>query len=399
MASPIRKFRLRLPCKDHADYAGKFAKRFDGEFFVPSDVALADNAQAEVHLVFADGVVGVHGKAVVVRTAEERGAKGLVLRFTDQHTRSTGPFVAQVDAERISDFDEEVPTKQSQLSEVMASAIKDEPEEPEIIIENRPPVPEPAAAPQTNLTASETANAESDFGDLMSEIENGGAPAAAPAPAAQQASAAKPVVLTPAPAAVPEPSVSRSQAPTAPPPESAPAASAVSKGAIPAPQEALLAKPASSAKLWIAGGVLVAAGAAAFVVSQMGDAPSKATPEVVEPTGPTPAELAAKKFDGQIRTAIESADKRAASGRLTGPDSALEKLLAAKEMAPKNTEVQARLGLLADKFEELANSAEEAGNLAEAATHLQAALLADASREELAARMDEIEEKVRADAP
>lgn len=395
MASPIRKFRLRLPCKDHADYAGKFAKRFEGEFFVPSDVALADSAAAEVHLVFADGVVGVHGKAVVVRTTEERGAKGLVLRFTDQHTRSTGPFVAQDDAERISDFDDEAPTRQSQLSEVLASAIKDEPEEPEIIIENRPPASAPMAAPKTALTATEAANAESDFGDLMSEIENGGASAS---PATEQQ--ASPAVLTPAPATpkVPTPATTRSEAPTAPPPMST-SASPVSKGAIPASAEDLLAKPASSVKLWIVGGLLIAAGAVVFIVTQSGDSPPKATPEVVEPTGPTPAEVAAKQRDEQIRRTIATADARAASGRLTGPDSALEQLLAAKEMAPKNTEVEARLGQLADKFEELASSAEEAGNLAEAATHLQAALLADATREELAARMSEIEEKVRADAP
>ncbi len=382
MASPIRKFRLKLKCKDHAEYASKYAKRFDGDFFVPTDTPVSIDDSVEVHLVFADGTVGIHGKATVVRASKERDAKGLVMRFIDQHTRKTGPFVAQASAEKISDFDEETPTRQSQLSEEMASALKEEPEEPEIIIENRPSASEPTPTPEPAVAFE--ASAESDFGDLMSDFED-------------EVAGAEPVAIAATtPVDRPTPPVAPTKGTPSPP---------AAINATPAPPariesdvvEAATVTPstASSAKLWIAAGLLVAAGAGAFVVTRSADSAPPATQATQTPAQPSAADLAAKELNAKVNAAIATADKRAASGRLTGPDSALEGLLAAKKLAPGHAKIQTRLASLADKFEQLATSALEAENLVEAATHLQAALLADPSRSELATQMREIEEKVR----
>ena len=375
MASPIRKFRLKLKCKDHAEYASKFAKRFDGDFFIPTDAPVPVEESVEVHLVFADGTVGIHGKARVVRASEERNKKGLVIRFTDQHTRKTGPFVAQASAEKISDFDEETPTRQSQLSEEMASALKEEPEEPEIIIENRPSALEPTATPEPAVAFE--ASAESDFGDLMSDLEDE-PPSAEPVAVA----ATTPV------AEAPEPAAAVNATPPTPVKSESLASDVVEHATA-------TTSTVSSAKLWIAAGLLVVVGAGAFVVTRSADSAPPATQAVETPAAPSAADIAAKELSAKVDAAIATADKRAASGRLTGPDSALERLLAAKTLAPGHAKIQTRLASLADKFEQLATSALEAENLAEAATHLQAALLADPSRSELATQMQEIEEKVR----
>lgn len=377
MASSIRKFRLKLKCKDHAEYASKFAKRFDGDFFIPTDATVPIKDSVEVHLVFADGTVGIHGKARVVRASEERNTKGLVIRFTDQHTRKTGPFVAQASAEKISDFDEETPTRQSQLSEEMASALKEEPEEPEIIIENRPSALEPTATPEPAVAFE--ASAESDFGDLMSDLEDE-APSAEPVAVA----ATTPVAEAPEPTAAVNAT-----------PQTAANSESLASDVVEHAHATATTSTASSAKLWIAAGLLVAVGAGAFVVTRSADSAPPATQAVETPAAPSAADIAAKELSAKVDAAIATADKRAASGRLTGPDSALERLLAAKTLAPGHAKIQTRLASLADKFEQLATSALEAENLAEAATHLQAALLADPSRSELATQMQEIEEKVR----
>ena len=79
-------------------------------------------------------------------------------------------------------------------------------------------------------------------------------------------------------------------------------------------------------------------------------------------------------------------------GRLAGPagDSALDHLLSAKAAAPDDPRVKTRLGLLADKFEELGDRALARRNLREAEVHFAAAVRSDPRREAARRKLAEI---------
>ncbi len=88
---------------------------------------------------------------------------------------------------------------------------------------------------------------------------------------------------------------------------------------------------------------------------------------------------------------IHVADERLAEGRLAGGgDAALDHLVAARSIRPGDPRVRERLRLLADKLEELAESALSRGDYAEAAVHLTAASQADPARRSVHVRLGEI---------
>ena len=335
MDTPSRKFRLKLNCKNLTDYSQRFAPQFNKEFFAPSAKPSPPQTKVTVEIVFADGNVGITGKAVVVRSEQRKGREGLVLRFIDQNSRTTAALVAQTDKETVSDFDTDNPTRPSELSTEIAQAIKRKPEEedlePEISIEDNAPPQAPAA----NTAKSEEA----------------------PLPVA----------------------TSPNQAPT-PVPE----APAVLEA------QAVVQATTSLFPIWMVGAVALTASTAVLFFALQSK--SNATPE--RPTE-TAAQIAAKEKQSKIQESISAADKHAAAGRLTGPNSALDVLLEASKLAPKHAGVTERLHSLADKFQELAEGASGAGNYAEAATHLQAALLADPKRTELTSQMTQLENKIR----
>lgn len=391
----MRKFRLKLKCKNLPDYTARFAARYEGEFFVPTAKPSPANEAVEVQLVFEDGEVQVDGEAIVVRAEEQKGKPGLILRFTDQNTRATGAFVALGDDEEISEFDKEEPTRSSGLSKEIAETLRDD--EPEIVITSRAVTVE---APQDLQEADPSGEG---LGVLMGESEAAvptrapaaGNPATVPKTPATAPKTPATVTVPKTPATV-EPS---QQAATADQSDASEAADEAAPGIAHDEGD----RTGIALYLWLAGGALIAVAAVLAVAVFSGDK----TPEVVTQAPPPSAAITAAdeaerakataKADAEekVRSMIDDADKRATAGRLTGPDSALEGLLAARELAPENADVSKRLGSLADKFEELATLAVDAGNLAEAATHMQAGLLADPSRTELADRMKRVEEQVR----
>ena len=160
----------------------------------------------------------------------------------------------------------------------------------------------------------------------------------------------------------------------------------------PAVQEAQAVVEATTSlfPIWMVGAVALAASTAVLFFALQSK--TNATPESPVETA---AQIAAKEKQSKIVESISAADKHAAAGRLTGPNSALDVLLEATKLAPKHAGVTERLHSLADKFQELAEGASGAGNYAEAATHLQAALLADPKRTELTSQMTELENKIR----
>jgi serine/threonine-protein kinase len=98
----------------------------------------------------------------------------------------------------------------------------------------------------------------------------------------------------------------------------------------------------------------------------------------------------------KVEAELKIADERIASGRLVAPggDEALDHLLSAKALDPKHAKVNERLGMLARKFEQLAEQAIAAGSLAEAAAHLQTVLLAEPENEAAAKKMAEVEQQM-----
>ncbi|HEX9051032.1 MAG TPA: hypothetical protein VF841_10905, partial [Anaeromyxobacter sp.] len=102
---------------------------------------------------------------------------------------------------------------------------------------------------------------------------------------------------------------------------------------------------------------------------------------------PDPAAVAADA-EAQIASRISSADRRISEGRLSGPDGALEHLLAASALRPADARVKDRLRLLADTLEMLGARALERGDAAEAEVHLSAAKRAAPDRRSIASKLE-----------
>jgi serine/threonine protein kinase len=99
-----------------------------------------------------------------------------------------------------------------------------------------------------------------------------------------------------------------------------------------------------------------------------------------------------------VDTHIRIADERIAAGKLVAPggDDALEHLLEARRLAPKNADVARRLHGLAVQYEQLADQAIAADSFAEAAAHLQVVLSAEPDNAAAAKKMKDVEAKMLA---
>ncbi len=140
--------------------------------------------------------------------------------------------------------------------------------------------------------------------------------------------------------------------------------------------------PAASRRTVIV--AVVAAGALVVGVLAYSFARRPAAPAATA-TGPAPSPAAA---EAPLADRIASADRRLSEGRLTGPDGALDQLLAAKALAPDDVRVKGRLALLADTLENLGARALDRGDVAEAEAHLAAALLAAPDRQSISAKLE-----------
>jgi hypothetical protein len=233
----------------------------------------------------------------------------------------------------------------------------------------------------------------------------GGSPPATSAPAASASPAAVPDVAAAAGGASPDPSPETSFAslfddeedgpaaappPAAPPPsgqatdelelllgdEPATGAEAPAPPALAAPPRAGAAVPARLLAVAGAGIALIAAlGVLGYVIVRRSSPP------------PAPA-AAAPPAEGALDAHIAAADRRMSDGRLTGPDGALDHLLAARALRPEDPRVARRLALLADTLETLGARALERADVAEAEVHLAAAWQAAPDRESIRAKLE-----------
>ena len=422
------KFRVYLKCKDKAEFEKNDKERFEGEFFVPTQKSGDLNDHAEVHLIFANGEVGFKRKALLFRFEERHGQRGAVLQFSASEAKAESLFVEANEAagaDASAEFEALRPTKMSQESKSLAKEMKPGGGGLSAAGGGQKKVP---------TVPKSTASAEDDFGGLMEDDDGKDGPGAGPA-ASKKAPPTKKVagkpktfaatvkrsgVKTPPPGDTgnlqPSPTkkvkVRKSQTATAPnraitaseldssdaPKDEAAAsvaepASEVAASAAESASEVAVGVPAQAGRskrgVQIGIGVALACVAAlAFVVMTKSDS-SKAE----RPT-PQAKPSEADRLATKVAQILKEAEGRAASGELTGPGSALERFLEAKNLDPTNTEVLRRLQSMADTFEKLASAAEAAGNLAEAATHLQAALLATPERSELSERMQAITDRV-----
>jgi hypothetical protein len=140
--------------------------------------------------------------------------------------------------------------------------------------------------------------------------------------------------------------------------------------------------PASSRRTALAAvsvGAVLVLGVLAYSVARGPTTPPAAPAREAAPPAATDALLAAR---------VDTADRRLSEGRLTGPDGALDHLLAAKALAPDDGRVKERLELLADTLEKLGGRALDRGDVAEAEVHLAAALQASPDRQSLSAKLE-----------
>jgi hypothetical protein len=97
-----------------------------------------------------------------------------------------------------------------------------------------------------------------------------------------------------------------------------------------------------------------------------------------------------------LTTELRRADERWISGRLAGPgdDSALDHLLAARELAPEDPRLNRRLGALATLLGDLGERALARGDLQEAAAHFRAVLRADPANRAARERLRELADRL-----
>lgn len=340
--------RLKIPCADRREFLEKFAPRYaQSGVFVPGGRPRPVGSRIHLKLEFRDGTVGVSGDALVTGqgTVEK---PGMVLRFTALHPGSIqfelspvagpGPALTPVPGETARA--PETPAKGELVDELFGpDMLEDEPTGSAKPLEVR--------TGKVKLKLKETPREP-------------GAPAATP--------------VEDLPPIAPEPVPARVQAPP--------------QVFEPTPARPFPAPPAATTRGMRFGVAVAALGLGVMVAVGLAVAGAFASRQSTE---------RAERLEAEVK----AADARMLEGRLTRPqgDSALDHLLAARDLSAGDARVASRLKALADTFEQLGNRAAARGDLREAAIHLEAAVKADPGRAEAARKLDEVKARLAAGAP
>jgi len=332
---PTPSFRLKIPCADEREFRRAFAPKYVAAgIFVPSREPKPVGTRVRVKLELRSGQVIVSGDAMVTSRTPAAGSDhpGMTLRLTALDPESC----------------------QFQLSPAAASAAPASP----------PPAITPSPRPKL---------------DLLFDADDEPPPAQHPAPPAAALAPLVPDDALEFAEAEPTPQPVPARAPAG---GARPIPVANATASTPASPEATATRTADRHRIgvWIAAGVAIVAVVGAVIVV--------ATQKVGRPR----ARDAAPAADARVAAALGLADTRLVEGRLAGPagDSALDHLLSAKAAAPDDPRVKTRLGLLADKFEELGDRALARRNLREAEVHFAAAVRSDPRREAARRKLAEI---------
>ncbi|HET6922748.1 MAG TPA: hypothetical protein VFI16_06340 [Anaeromyxobacteraceae bacterium] len=329
--------RVKIPCADQREFLERFAPRYaQSGVFVPGARPRAVGSRIHLKLEFRDGTVGVYGDALVTGQ-ETAGKPGMVLRFTALHAGSI----------------------QFELSPVGGAAA-------------------PAASTRHPQAPGKGELVDTLFGPDMTEGERAGS--------------ARPLeVRTGTVKLKMQETRGEPGAPEATPaeslpslfPEATPAASeAPPREPTPAPAPATTTR---GMRFWVAVVVLGLGVMAAVGLAVAGALASRRSTERAD----------------RLEAEVKAADARMLEGRLARPqgDSALDHLLAARDLSAGDARVASRLQALADTFEQLGNRAAARGDLPEAAIHLEAAVRADPGRAEAARKLDEVKARLAEGAP
>lgn len=336
-------YRLKLPCADEREFRDKYLTKYVARgIFVPSENPKPVGTRLKLKLEIRGGTVLVSGDGMVTSVAQPGGpAKpGMTVRLTALHPESI-QF-------SLSPSGVSAPTSQG-----TSPAVRPPPALTPPAIRRPTPPSAPTVTPAITPSPSRiTDHVELfDLGDATAPDDGVMAMTdpALPIPAelaAPEAPAPTPLPAAPAPAALPTP---------------------------PAPGRRRL--------------VIASAGIAVLLVAIVAGG-------VIASRGARASRERAARVEEQLRLA----ELRVLEGRLAnaGGDSALDHLLEAKGAASDDPRVTARLKLLADKFDQLGSRALARKNLREAAVHFKAELLADPTRSNARARVDELEARLQA---
>lgn len=337
--------RLKIPCTDRREFLERFAARYaHNGVFVPGGRPRPVGSRIHLKLEFRDGTVGVSGDALVTGqgTAEK---PGMVLRFTALH-----PGSIQFELSPVGGAGPAAPAASARLPQAPGKGeLVDELFGPDMIEDE----PTGSAKPLEVRTGKVKLK-------LKETPREPGAPAATP--------------VEDLPLIAPEPVPVRVQAPP--------------QVFEPTPARPLPARPAATTRGMRFGVAVAVLGLGVMVAVGLAVAGAFASRQATE---------RAERLEAEVK----AADARMLEGRLTRPqgDSALDHLLAARDLSAGDARVASRLKALADTFEQLGTRAAARGDLREAAIHLEAAVKADPGRVEVARKLDEVKARLAAGAP
>ncbi len=406
--SPVVK--IKLDCKSTEEFYAKYSGLLSSRFFVPTPRTWRPGTEITVVFLSSEGQLLLDCNAAV-QSGNKTGKVGVYLRLSDAGgiappavNRPAAHEAKELDAIDTEFSQGQVTASRPELAAKLASTIratkaaalrppppaeatedpagKSEDTDEVSTLDKVLPVrdlapapaprrsPPPAAAPERPNGDSEDADDEPTF-DHVTAVR-------VPAPTPTVAPLALPPPEETSPKASPQ-NAKRARAPTAPgadaPPPPAPSPpdppptppTNLPAQAPPELAQALSAPRKRSARAWLV------AGAGVLLASVLGIALLATGGEGSN----TPA-----SYTAEINKLIELSDQAMASARLVSPtgDGALGHLARARAIQSDHPGVTERLGALAAKFEEMADSAIASGDFAEAAAHLDAALIAEPGR-------------------
>lgn len=360
-AAPLPVVRLKIPCADGREFLEKFAGRFvQNGIFVPVGHPRPVGSRIHLKLEFRDGTVGVSGSALV--TGQGTFEKpGMVLRFTALHPESIQFDLSplRVPARPPPVVPKPAPAAGGGLADQLFGS-GEEGDEP-----LGSPRPLEVRTSAVRLKLRETSRQPDPRAAGPAEESDRSIPQAPPAH--PQAAAAEPDVAEPdaveagaAGAGTVDPDAVEPAAAEAPP----------SRGAA----------PARAVRVGVAVAVLALGMAVAAGLAVAGT-------------------FASRRSAQRLEAEMQAADASMRQGRLVRPagDSALDHLLAARELSPADERPARRLKALADTFEQLGFRAAAKGELREAAFHLEAAVRADPGRARAVQKLREVQARLAAE--
>ena len=359
-AAPLPVVRLKIPCADGREFLEKLAGRFvQNGIFVPTGHPRPVGSRIHLKLEFRDGTVGVSGSALV--TGQGTFEKpGMVLRFTALHPESIQFDLSplRLPARPPPVVPKPAPAAGGGLADQLfgSGAEGDEP--------LGSPRPLEVRTSAVRLKLRETSRQPDPR--AAGPAEESGRPIPQ-VPAHPQAAAAEPDVAEPdaveagaAEADTVDPDAVEPAAAEAPP----------SRGAV----------PARAMRVGVAAAVLALGMAVAAGLAVAGTFASRRSAE-------------------RLEAEMQAADASMRQGKLVRPagDSALDHLLAARDLSPADERPARRLKALADTFEQLGFRAAAKGELREAAFHLEAAVRADPGRARAVQKLHEVQARLAAE--